>query len=146
MPWEVVFWHWLAFAVFLLIVEVLAPGMFFLWMSQAALVTGVLLFLFPNMGWEIQLFIFSVFSVLGIIAARRFFKRHPTESDQPLLNRRTAQYIGRVFTLDQPIINGQGKIKLDDSTWKVRGEDCPVGSKVKVVWADSVVLMVEKLP
>ncbi len=143
MPLEFVFWHWLAFAAFLLIVELLAPGMFFLWMAQAALVTGILLYVFPAMDWEIQLFIFSVFSVLGIALARRFFKRHPTLSEQPLLNRRTAHYMGRVFTLEQPIVNGQGKIKVDDSSWKVRGEDCPAGTRVKVVGADSVVLIVE---
>jgi membrane protein implicated in regulation of membrane protease activity len=144
LPEEFVYWDWWALAVFLLIVEVLAPGMFFLWMAQASLVTGMLLLFFPSMGWEIQLFVFSVLSVLGIAIARHFFKRHPTTSEQPLLNRRTAQYIGRVFTLYQPIVNGQGKIKVDDSTWKISGADCPAGTRVKVVGADSVVLLVEK--
>jgi len=141
---EIVFWHWLAFGVFLLIVELLAPGMFFLWMAQAAAATGVLLFLFPGLGWEVQITVFSVLAVLGVGVARRFFKRHPIESDQPLLNRRTAQYIGRVFTLERPIVNGQGKIKVDDSTWKVRGEDCEAGTQVVVVDTDSVVLIVKK--
>lgn len=145
MEFEIVFWHWLAFGVFLLIVELLAPGMFFLWMAQAAGITGLLLFLLPGLGWEVQTTVFSVLSVFGVAIARRFFKRHPIESDQPLLNRRTAQYVGRVFTLDHPIVNGQGKIKVDDSTWKIRGEDCEAGTRVKVVDADSVVLVVEKL-
>jgi inner membrane protein len=145
MAWDFVFWHWLAFAVFLLTVELLAPGMFFLWMAQAAGITGLLLFIFPSMGWEIQIGIFSVLSVVGIALARRFFKRHPIESDQPLLNRRTSQYIGRVFTLDRPIINGQGKIRVDDSTWKIRGEDCEAGTRVVVVDAESVVLLVERI-
>lgn len=144
MGFEFVFWHWLAFGLFLLIVELLAPGMFFLWMAQAACITGILLFVFPGLGWELQTGVFSVLSVFGVVVARRFFKRHPIESDQPLLNRRTAQYIGRVFTLDQPIVNGQGKIKVDDSTWKIRGEDCEAGTRVTVVDADSVVLIVEK--
>lgn len=143
MSWDVVYWHWLAFAVFLLTVELLAPGLFFLWMANAGLVTGILLFVFPSMGWEIQWFIFSMMSVIGITVARRFFRRNPTESEQPLLNRRTAQYIGRVFTLEQAIVNGQGKIRVDDSLWKIQGPDCPAGAKVKVVGAESVVLMVE---
>lgn len=142
---SIVFWHWLALGLLLLIVELLAPGMFFLWMAQAAGITGILLFLFPGLGWESQVAFFSVLSVLGIVVARQFFKRHPIESDQPLLNRRAAQYIGRVFTLAQPIVNGQGKIKVDDSTWKIRGEDCEAGVRVKVVDADSVVLIVERL-
>ncbi len=140
----IVFWHWLALGALLLIVELLAPGMFFLWMAQAAAVNGLLLFIFPAMRWELQLTIFSVLSVVGIAIARRFFKRHRIETDQPLLNRRAAQYVGRTVTLDRPIVNGQGKVKLDDSIWKIRGEDCEAGTKVKVVDADSVVLIVEK--
>ena len=142
---QIQFWHWLALGGLFLIVELLAPGMFFLWMAQAAFITGVLLFLFSGMGWEIQLPLFSVFSVAGIALARHFFRRHPIESDQPLLNRRTALYVGRVFTLDKPIVNGEGKIKVDDSIWKIRGEDCEAGTRVKVVGADSVVLLVEKV-
>ena len=112
---QIQFWHWLALGGLFLIVELLAPGMFFLWMAQAAFITGVLLFLFSGMGWEIQLPLFSVFSVAGIALARHFFRRHPIESDQPLLNRRTALYVGRVFTLDKPIVNGRGKIKSTSS-------------------------------
>jgi hypothetical protein len=144
MGWDIVFWHWLAFGAFLLIVELLAPGVFFLWMAQAAAITGVLLFFLPSLGWEAQIAVFSVLSVLSVALARRFVKRHPIASDQPLLNRRTAHYIGRVFTLDRPIINGQGKLKIDDSLWKIRGEDCEAGTQVKVVDADSVVLVVRK--
>lgn len=144
MGWNIVFWHWLAFGVFLLTVELLTPGLFFLGMAQAAGITGLLLLIFPGMGWEIQVGVFSVLSMLGIAVARRFFKRHPIESDQPLLNRRTAQYIGRVFTLERPIVNGQGKIKIDDSSWKIRGTDCEAGTRVTVVDADSVVLIVKK--
>jgi inner membrane protein len=145
MGFEIVFWHWLAFGVFLLIVELLAPGVFFLWIAQAAGMTGVLLFFLPSLGWETQVAIFSVLSVLGVAIARHLVKHHPIASDQPLLNRRTAQYIGRVFTLDRPILNGQGKLKVDDSTWKIRGKDCEAGTRVKVVDADSVVLIVEKV-
>jgi membrane protein implicated in regulation of membrane protease activity len=142
---EFVYWHWLALAVFLLTIELLEPGMFFLWMAQASLITGGLLFLFPSMSWEIQLLLFSVFSLVGIAVVRQYFKNNLTKSDQPMLNKRTAQYIGRVFTLEQAIINGQGKIRIDDSIWKVKGNDCPVGTRVKVIGAESIVLLVERV-
>jgi membrane protein implicated in regulation of membrane protease activity len=145
MGFDIVFWHWLALGLLLLIVELLAPGMFFLWMAQAAGITGLLLLVLPSLSVETQFVLFSLLSIAGISIARKFFKRHPIISDQPLLNRRTAQYIGRVFTLQQPIVNGQGKIKVDDSTWKVRGEDCPAGTQVEVVDAESVVLLVKKI-
>lgn len=144
MEFQIVFWHWWAFGVFLLIVELLAPGMFFLWMAESAFVVGVVKLIAPALGWEYQLILFSVLSVLSIAVFRLFLKKHPIETDQPLLNQRAAQYVGRFFTLEHPIVNGQGRIRVDDSTWKVQGEDCEPGSKVRVVAAEGVILKVEK--
>jgi len=39
--------------------------------------------------------------------------------------------------------NGQGKIRVDDSTWKITGADCCSGSRVTVVGVDGVMLEVE---
>lgn len=145
MDFDIVFWHWWAFGAFLLIVELLVPGMFFLWMAEAAVVTGLVLLIFPTLAWEYQLISFSVLSVGSIIVFRKFLTKHPIETDQPLLNRRAAQYVGRVFTLEHAIVNGQGKIRVDDSTWKIQGEDCEAGGKVKVVSAEGVILKVESV-
>ncbi|MDF1530326.1 MAG: NfeD family protein, partial [Sedimenticola sp.] len=71
-----------------------------------------------------------------------YLVKNPTKSDQPRLNRRGEQYIGRIFTLSEPMVNGQGKIKVDDSIWKISGADCPAGARVKVVDVDGVVLKV----
>ena len=53
------------------------------------------------------------------------------------------QYIGRVFTLEEAIINGRGKVRVDDTLWRVEGADLPLGHKVKVVSVDGVVFKVE---
>ena len=66
----------------------------------------------------------------------------PIQTDQPRLNRRGEQYIGRIFTLSIPIQHGQGKIQVDDTRWKIQGIDCPVGSQVQVTGVDGVVLTV----
>ncbi|WP_045227041.1 NfeD family protein [Methyloterricola oryzae] len=142
---QIVFWHWWAFAALLLIVELLAPGMFFLWMAEAAFVTGALLWLMPAMSLEGQLIAFSVLAVVSIVLARRFYKTNPIKSEQPLLNQRTAQFVGRVFVLEHPIVNNFGKIRVDDSLWKIQGDDCPEGSRVKIVGVEGLVLKVEKI-
>ena len=50
---------------------------------------------------------------------------------------RDSQYVGRVFTLEAPVVNGYGKIRVDDSTWKVAvNQDCPAGAKLRIVDAD----------
>lgn len=140
-----VFWYWWVIAVFLLVVEILTPGFFFLWMSVSGVVTGLCVWLIPSLSLDIQILIFSVLSVLTITLWRLYGKKHPIKTDQPLLNKRGAQYVGRVFNLHEAIENGQGKIKVDDTIWKVHGEDCGLNSKVKVVACRGTVFDVEKI-
>jgi hypothetical protein len=140
---NVEFWYWWVLGLVLLVLELFAPGAFFLWIGIAAGVVGVLLWMLPDLGWQFQLMWFALFSVVSIVAWHSFAKQRPSPSDHPTLNRRGEQYIGRVFTLNEPIINGDGKITVDDSTWKVEGSDCPSGTRVKVVGVDGVILKVD---
>lgn len=140
------YWHWFIFALLLLIFEALVPGTFFLWMSIAALIVGTLLFALPHdFVWQYQLILFAVLSVASVVLWRLYQRKNPTRTDQPTLNRRGEHYIGRTLTLSEAITNGRGKIKVDDSTWKVEGIDCPAGTRVRVVGAEGVVLQVEPI-
>lgn len=139
------YWHWWILGVVLLVLEVFAPGAFFLWIGVAAGVVGVALFFFPHLGWEDQLLIFGVLSVVSIVVWRMYLHHHPTATDRPTLNRRGEQYVGRTFTLEEAMLNGVGKLRVDDSTWKIEGEDCSAGEKVKVVGVDGTVLKVERV-
>ncbi len=143
MSWQIDFWYWWIFAVVLVIIEILAPSFFALWMAIAAFMTGLALLLMPEMAWQIQLFIFALLSVFSIVLWRRYYLKNPILSDEPNLNRRGEQYIGRLVTLQTPIIDGIGKIRLDDSSWKVQGPDCPAGKKVRIVALNNVVFSVE---
>lgn len=138
------FWHWWVLGILLVILEMFSPGVFMLWMGIAAFIVGIIVWAEPGILWEWQLLIFALLSLLSIALARIVLKRHPIESEQPLLNRRGEQYVGRVFTLEEPIVNNNGKIRVDDSTWKVRGDDCEAGANVKVTGVDGVVLLVER--
>jgi len=140
-----VFWYWWVLALVFLVIEILAPGFFFLWMAVSGVITGAMVWLIPSISMNVQIFVFSILSVITITAWRFYAKKHPTESDQPLLNKRGAQYVGRVFNLYAAIENGQGKIKVDDSIWKVHGEDCDINTKVKVVASRGTVFDVEKV-
>ncbi|MEC9314316.1 MAG: NfeD family protein [Pseudomonadota bacterium] len=143
MVWQIDFWYWWIFAVLLVIIEILAPSFFALWMAIAAFMTGLTLLLMPEMAWQIQLFIFALLSVFSIVLWRRYYLKNPILSDEPNLNRRGEQYIGRLVTLQTPIVDGIGKIRLDDSSWKVQGPDCPAGKKVRIVALNNVVFSVE---
>ena len=137
------FWHWWMLAVTLVIIEILAPTFFALWMAVAAFITGSILYLVPVMTWEYQVFLFAILSVSSIIVWQFYYSKNPVETDKPLLNRRGEQYVGRVITLKQAIIDGQGKVSVDDSTWKIEGDDCPSGTKIKIVSVNNVMFQVE---
>jgi membrane protein implicated in regulation of membrane protease activity len=140
---NVVFWHWWILAGVLLILELTSPVFFFLWLGFAAAAVGFILLLVPGISLEVQLVMFGVLSVVAVVAWRRYREVHPPKSDQPLLNQRGQQYTGRVFTLDEPIVNGVGKVEVDDSTWRVKGPDLPAGQRVRVTGVDGVVFVVE---
>ncbi len=134
------FWHWLVLGVALAIIEVFAAGAFFLWLGISAGIVGVVLWLVPGLDWEYQLLLFAILSVASVVIARRYLTMHPLESDEPNLNLRGHQYVGRTFTLEEPVINGRGKIRVDDSTWKISCDDCDAGTKVVIDGVDGVVL------
>jgi membrane protein implicated in regulation of membrane protease activity len=140
---ELNYWHWLVLGVGLIILEVLSQTIFLLLIGISAVVVGLLVLILPSVPWELQVVLFAALSVASIGVWQHYLKKYPTESDQPQLNRRGEQYVGRVFTLDEPIVNGQGKIKVDDSTWKITGDDCSEGTKVQVTGVDGVVLEVK---
>jgi len=137
-------WHWFILAVILFVMEVFAPGAVFMWIAIAAAIMGLILSLFTGITWEYQLLIFSILSVASLFAWRKIAARNPIETDQPQLNKRGMQYVGRTFTLDEPIVNQYGRIRVDDTTWKIHGEDCNVGDKVVVTKVDGAVLLVNK--
>ena len=137
-------WHWLILGVVLMVLEMLVPGFVLLWFGVAAVATGLIFALLPGTGWEIQVLVFVVLSGIALYAGRRYFKLHQNETDHPTLNQRGATYIGHVYILREPMQNGNGKIIIDDTMWKVTGPDAPAGTKVEVVGADGVTLRVER--
>lgn len=142
---QIEFWNWWVIAVFLIGIEIFAPGAVFLWMGIAAAVVGFVLLAFPETTWQIQLLIFAVLSVLSIYVWRYLLRdRFAKPESGRVLNRRGASYVGRTFTLKEPIVDGSGLLHVDDSRWKVEGEDLPAGTKVKVTGIEGTILKVER--
>jgi len=79
---EIVFWNWWVLALILLVVELLAPGFFFLWMAASGFITGCLLFLIPAIGMELQVAIFSVLSVV-LITAWKLYSKKTSHNNRP---------------------------------------------------------------
>lgn len=141
MDWQ--FWYWWILGFGLLIAELLLPtGFVLVWIGAGALLVGVLSWLIPAMGWELQAVLFGVLSLASFFVWHRY-RPKAVESDQPTLNRRGHSYVGRSFTLTAPIVNGVGKLHVDDSQWRITGPDAVAGAQVRVVAADGNTLKVE---
>jgi len=135
-------WNWLIAGLVLAGIEMLAPGVFMLWLGLAAILVGLLSFA-VDWSWQLQLLAFAVFSLAAVPLYRRLGQRRLEDTDQPFLNRRADALVGRVFTLEQPIVDGAGTVRVGDTVWRVAGPDAPAGSRVRIVTADGAALKVE---
>lgn len=136
----IVFWHWWIAGLVLLTLEVFVPGAIFLWMGLAAFVVGIVTWLVP-LGWQAEFVIFGVLSIVAVIAWRKY--RPAPTTDQPTLNQRGRSYVGRTFTLAEPIVNGVGRLRVDDSQWRITGADVPAGTQVRITAVDGTTFKVE---
>lgn len=141
---QIEFWHWWILGVALVALEVFAPSTVFLWPGIAAGVVGLILLTYGDMTWQIQFLIFAVLSLGSLFAWRAYYKSKPRPERAPGLNTRGEQYINREFTLEEPIVNGQGKLKIDDTTWNIEGDDLAAGTRVRVTGVAGVALRIEE--
>ena len=136
-------WNWFILAVVLFILETVVPGVHFLWFGVAAVIVGGLA-LATGIAWQFQIIAFGVLAVLTVFAVRKYVRSDATKSDQPDLNERGQQYVGRSLVVEQAIQNGRGKVRVGDTLWQAEGPDVPVGERVKVTATRGTVLVVER--
>jgi hypothetical protein len=135
-------WNWLIIGFILMALELVLPGVFLFWLGLAALLVGLLSFA-TDPSWQSQLLMFAAFAVAAVPLWRRVARSNSAVSvSNPFLNKRTDALVGRVFTLEKPIIDGTGTVRIDDTIWRVAGPDAPAGSRVRIVQADGASLTV----
>ena len=137
-------WAWFALGVLLFVLETVLPGVHFLWFGLAAMVVcGVTLL--TGMSWALQLVSFVALSVLMVFLVRRFARVEGARTDEPDLNVRGAQYIGRTVLVEEAIQRGRGRVRVGDTVWQASGPDLGQGAQARVVGCDGTVLRVERL-
>ena len=131
-------WAWWVGGAILLAIEILAPGNVFVWFGIAAVLTGTAA-LVTDIAWQYQLLIFAVLAIALVLVGRRYFGRAGA-SEEPLLNERATRLIGQSYVLGEPIVAGNGRIRIDDTIWRLTGPDLPSGTRVRIVGHDGSVL------
>jgi inner membrane protein len=139
------FWYWLVLAAVLGVIEIAVPVMFCIWLAAAALVVAVIAWRYSGLSWEHQVLIFAAVAIASVKLGRTAFARTGSTASVRHLNRRAESYVGRMFTLEGAIVDGRGRLKVDDSVWLVEGPDLPAGTRVQVTGADNTLLRVEPI-
>jgi len=139
-------WSWIILGGILLAVELIAPGTFILWLGVSAILVGLISFVI-DWNWQEQGVGFAILAVASLVMWWRLIrpaKREEDASDQPFLNRRAQGFVGREFTLEKPIVDGAGTVRMGDTIWRVTGPDCAAGSRVRIARAEGATLFVER--
>lgn len=140
------YWLWWGIASLMLVLELMTFGGFLLWIALSAGITGLLAWVMPDLSLAWQAALFSLAAITSTFLWRGYLQKHPKRATSHTLNRRAEQYIGRVVTLAEAVTNGQGRIHLEDTEWRVEGQDMPAGTKVKITGVDGIILKIEAIP
>lgn len=134
---------WWVVALVLALSELLSGSLFLLMLAIAAGLTA----LATHAGladWQTQAVMFSVLSVLLCFL---WAKRRAAKATLPVtgLNSGTSRWIGRDVLLTEPLVNGRGRVAMDDTFWAVSGPDLPAGTRVRIRAVQGNTLVVEPI-
>lgn len=138
------YWYWLIAGLVLMVLEIVTPGVFFLWIGIGAFITGALAWLFPALDGAVLGSVFAVLAVASAFIGKKLIgKKEETKST---LNRRAEQYVGHVYQVYEPVVDGRGKISVADTVWPVVAkENIAANTAVKVTGVKGTFLEVEPL-
>lgn len=137
-------WWWFAAGLLLAALEMVAPGVYLIYLALAALVTGVLVLL-GDPPVTMQLVSFVFLSLIFAFSAKRWLRDKPIESSDPLMNNRAGRLVGQTAVVTQAITDGEGRIRVGDGEWLASGPDCPAGTRVRIAGVNGACLAVEAL-
>jgi inner membrane protein len=135
-------WFWWIVAGALLLLELMTPCVFAMWLALAAVSVGITDY-FVDLSWQLELMAFAGFSLVYVYLARPWYsKTNLQNSDQPNLNQRIYAFVGKSFVLAEPIVNGQGKLDIEGTRWDVLGPNLAKGATVRVTAVEGMKLRV----
>ena len=119
-------YHWLVLGLLLLGADALGAAGFLLGVGIAALATGVVVFIAPELSASLQLIV---------------FRQAQDEAGAPQLNQRAAALIGHRFELTDTLTDGTGSVQIGDTYWHVSADtELSSGTRVEVVAAEPMKL------
>lgn len=134
---------WWIIALVLALSELLSGSLFLLMLAIAGGLTAVAAHL-GMADWRFQAAMFSALSVLLCYGwAKRRAARAVVASNG--LNSGAKRWIGRELVLTEAIVQGRGRVAMDDSYWSLSGPDLPAGTRIRVTAVQGNTLVVEPI-
>jgi membrane protein implicated in regulation of membrane protease activity len=143
-------WWWIAAAILLAAAEMLTASTVLIWSALAALVTAIVVWIWPGQGLAAQVAFFAIVSIACVLIGRTMIGRFGNRGDAAAtLNRRSAALVGReaeviAFTFHE------GQVSVDGVPWPARLDSTTQrtpkpGDRVRITGADGVVVWVKGL-
>lgn len=137
---------WLIAAAALAGAELAVPGVFLIFLAVAAAATGVAVLALPALPLVAQLGSFAAWSIAAVAIGQRWYRNYPVNTSDPLLNDRGARLIGEVVTVVEPIVEGEGRVRVGDGEWTALGQSLPAGARATVTGLRDGKLLIKPLP
>ena len=135
---------WFLVGLGLLLLELAIPGLVILFFGAGAWVTA-LVCAFTNINLNLQILIFLVASLLGLVLLRKYLKKRFFGRTDKEIDDQLEEFIGRKGKAIDDFKDGSGQIEFKGTRWSARSDD-PVakGDRVLITSKDSLTLNVKK--
>ena len=133
-------WGWAALAALLGAAEMLAPGIFLIWLGGAAAATAAITALIGG-DWSVQTVLFAALALASVLLGRSVMAK--SSPDETQLNRRADRMVGNIVTVVDGIEGGRGRVQIGDSPWAASGPDLAAGSQARIVAVEGNIVQVE---
>lgn len=143
------YWHWIVFGLILIGVEIFLPSFMALWFGVGAIITGLVLWLIPEMSLAWQLCIWGLTSAVFTVSWFRFVK--PKMTDRTKAGMGLETLLGETgMVVKVPVGDQRGQVRfsrplLGNEEWDILcAEPLEMGDRVAVVELSGNALVVQK--
>ena len=124
-----------------LILEMVAPAMFFLNFATSAFLTAVCSLFITDWMW--LTFIFIVLSLISLFWLRPLLMKKTKKSQETGM---AGKYIGKTAKVVETVTSDSGVISIYDERWEARSDvEIPVGAKVQIEKNESLIMYVKEI-
>lgn len=144
MNFDLTSWHWVGLSSILFCLELFvgSPGVILLGIGMSCLIIAAIISVCAISFW-VQLILLAVLSFLIGLLGRKVFMTENSTSESSL-NRLSKNLIGMTLRLEHSIKNGQSRVRINDTIWRIEGPDLLAGTQIEVVDVKGNTLIVDR--